>query len=241
MNKDVQMINKIETDIEKAAKFCEKKYSTEEIFNILKISSIDYPEKDIEKQMCIFKIAEISSQEEADILVFHLTNHPALIREACANKINELLKQEKFCIFFQTKEIADSFLNAVNDINPNICRLIIEILPCLKEKEYFLTGLYKRIDYVFEELEKLKRSNWYTKKLFNLYWCLEALANLKAPVDKRLEKALIKAGNFKDYTIREKTAMVLHYIRETNPELETLKEKLKQDENFYVKRYSQQW
>ena len=119
--------------------------------------------------------------------------------------------------------------------------MIIEILPYIKDKDFFLSGLYERIDDVFDELEKLKRSNWYTKKLFNLYWCLEALAVLKAPVDKRLEYVLSKAGAFKDYTIREKTAMVLHYMTDTSPVIVELKEKLKNDNNFYVKRYSQQW
>ena len=149
--------------------------------------------------------------------------------------------KENYAAFFQTRHILDSLLKAVNDINPNICRMIIEILPYINEKEYFLENLYHRIDYVFEELEKLKRSNWYTKKLFNLYWCLEALAVIKAPADRRLEKVLEKSSVFRDYTIREKTAMVLSYLSETSPVLERIKENLKNDDNFYVKRYSQQW
>ena len=241
MNNDFQMINQIETEIEKAVKFCEKNYSKEEIFDILKKSSDEYPDIDIEKQICILKIDCISSQKEADILIFHLTNHTALVREASAQKVNEFMKNAKSTAFFQTKNIINSLLKAVNDINPNICRLIIEILPYIKDKDFFLSGLYERIDDVFDELEKLKRSNWYTKKLFNLYWCLEALAVLKAPVDKRLEYVLSKAGAFKDYTIREKTAMVLHYMTDTSPLIVELKEKLKNDNNFYVKRYSQQW
>ena len=35
--------------------------------------------------------------------------------------------------------------------------------------------------------------------------------------------------------------MVLYYLTDTIPEIEMLKEKLKKDDNFYVKRYSQQW
>ena len=248
MNKDVQILNNMqnqivtdtEAEIERAADFCEKTYTREEVFDILSIDSSKSPQTDIEKQICILKLDSILSQQEADILIFHLTNHAALIREACANKVNEFMK-ESYAAFFQTRHILDSLLKAVNDINPNICRMIIEILPYINEKEYFLENLYHRIDYVFEELEKLKRSNWYTKKLFNLYWCLEALAVIKAPADARLEKVLEKSSVFRDYTIREKTAMVLSYLSETSPVLERIKENLKNDDNFYVKRYSQQW
>lgn len=248
MNKDVQILNNMqnqivsdtEAEIERAAGFCEKTYTREELFDILSTDSSKSPQTDIEKQICILKLDSILSQQEADILIFHLTNHAALIREACANKVNEFMK-ENYAAFFQTRHILDSLLKAVNDINPNICRMIIEILPYINEKEYFLENLYHRIDYVFEELEKLKRSNWYTKKLFNLYWCLEALAVIKAPADRRLEKVLEKSSVFRDYTIREKTAMVLSYLSETSPVLERIKENLKNDDNFYVKRYSQQW
>lgn len=241
MSENFQIINKIETDIEKAADFCQKEYTEEEIFDVLKKSSAENQDTDTEKQICILKIDTVSSQNEADILIFHLTNHSALVREACALKVNELMQKGKNAVFFQTTDILNSILKAVNDINPNICRLIIEILPYIRQKEYFLNGLYERIDYVFDELEKLKRSNWYTKKLFNLYWCLEALAVLKAPADKRLVTVLKRTSSFKDYTIREKTAMVLYYLTDTIPEIEMLKEKLKKDDNFYVKRYSQQW
>ncbi len=249
MNKDVQILNNMqnqivtdtEAEIERAADFCEKTYTREEVFDILNIDSSKFPQTDIEKQICILKLDSILSQQEADILIFHLTNHAALIREACAHKVNEFMKEESYAAFFQTRTILDSLLKAVNDINPNICRMIIEVLPYINEKEYFLENLYHRIDYVFEELEKLKRSNWYTKKLFNLYWCLEALAVIKAPADARLEKVLEKTSVFRDYTIREKTAMVLSYLSETSPVLERIKENLKNDDNFYVKRYSQQW
>ena len=148
------------------------------------------------------------------------------------------MKKADICVFFQTKEIHDTLLKAANDINPNICRAIIEILPYVNDKNYLLDKLYKRFDEVFEELEKLKRSNWYTKKLFNLYWCLEALHALNPPYDKRIENVLSKTSKFKDYTIREKTAMVLSALVYSSEVLNNIKSALKTDDNFYVRRYS---
>ena len=134
MSENFQIINKIETDIEKAADFCQKEYTEEEIFDVLKKSSAENQDTDTEKQICILKIDTVSSQNEADILIFHLTNHSALVREACALKVNELMQKGKNAVFFQTTDILNSILKAVNDINPNICRLIIEILPYIRQK-----------------------------------------------------------------------------------------------------------
>lgn len=241
MNKDIKIITTIETEIERAVELCQKEYSREDIWQILAINSAENPDINIEKQICILNLDSILSQYEADLLAFHQTNHHGLIREATAQKINEFMKTPEFAQYFQSKEILDILLNAVNDINPNICRLIIEILPEIDNKQYFLDNLYKRFDFVFDELEKLKRSNWYTKKLFNLYWCLESLAVLKAPIDKRLESVLKQSSAFRDYTIREKTAMVIHYLPDTSSCISEIKSLLKRDENYYVKRYSLQW
>ena len=234
MTEDIQIIK----EIEKAAALCEKQYTREDIFCVLNTPSTDCPDIDVEKQICILKLDTINSQQEADLLVFHQTNHHGLIREACSQKINEFMKKADICVFFQTKEIHDTLLKAANDINPNICRAIIEILPYVNDKNYLLDKLYKRFDEVFEELEKLKRSNWYTKKLFNLYWCLEALHALNPPYDKRIENVLSKTSKFKDYTIREKTAMVLSALVYSSEVLNNIKSALKTDDNFYVRRYS---
>ncbi len=237
MSDDIQILK----EIENAALLCEKDYTRDDIFCVLRFDSVSNPEIDIEKQICILKLDTILTQEEADLLAFHQTGQHGLIREACSQKINEFMKNPLCLKFFQTKEISLILLKAVNDINPNICRTIIEVLPFIEDKDYFLHNLYERFEEVFEELEKLKRSNWYTKKLFNLYWCLEALAVLQAPVNERLEAVLERCSRFRDYTIREKTAMVISLLQQSSPVIESIKEILKNDENFYVKRYSSQW
>lgn len=233
MTKDIQILN----DIEKAAELCEKTYSHNEIISVMQT------ENDFEKQICILKLDTVLSQEEAKLLVFQLTGHHGLIREAAAIKINEFIQNKNLKHLFETSYVIESLLKGINDINPNICRLMCSILPVLLEnkelKQLFLNGLYKRFYEVFEELEKLKRSTWYTKKLFNLYWCLEALANLKPQIDNDFEKIIEQASEIKDYTIREKTAMVLSKQLESSTKIEEIKNNLKNDENFYVRRYSQ--
>lgn len=236
MTEQIQIIN----DIEKAALLCEKEYSHDEIIDIMKT------ENDFEKQICILKLQTLNSQEEAELLVFQLTGHHGLIREATAIKINEFIQNPKYSHLFLTNYILDSLLKGVNDVNPNICRLICSILPILfenndKEKEYFEQALYKKFFVIFDELEKLKRSTWYTKKLFNLYWSLEATAAINPAINKDLETILKQSASIRDYTIREKTAMVLSVLKDNSTVLDEIKEKLKNDENFYVKRYSQKF
>lgn len=237
MSEDIKILN----EIEKAVKLCEKEYSRDEIFDLLKTSSASNPQIDVEKQICILKLEDIRTQQEADVLVHHLTEHHGLIREACAHKINEFMQNPSLQNFFQTTEISDALLKAVNDINPNICRLIIDVLPYLKDKKYFLNNLYNRFDVIFDELEKLKRSNWYTKKLFNLYWGLEALCALSPDCDSKLQNVLQQCLKIREYTIREKTAMLLDSLKSDKDFINQAKQLLAQDTNYYVKRYAKNW
>ena len=233
MHDEIQILN----EIEKAAGLCKKEYSHSDIIDVMKT------ENDFEKQICILKLQKLESQEEADLLVFQLTGHHGLIREAAAEKISGFVSDKKYRDMFLNENSLNSFLKAVNDINPNICRTICCALPYLfknsqEEKVFFLKNMYNRFDEIFAELEKLRRSNWYTKKLFNLYWCLEALALIEPQVDTELENILEQASKIRDYTIREKTAFVLSKIESPSSKLNEIKSRLKTDDNFYVKRYS---
>jgi len=91
MIEDFQIRNMIETDIEKAVEICNKCYSREDIWTIIKTESTENPKIDIEKQICILNLDSILSQDEADLLAYHQTNHHGLIREATAQKINEFM------------------------------------------------------------------------------------------------------------------------------------------------------
>lgn len=233
MTDEIQILN----EIEKATLLCNKEYSHSEIIDVIKT------ENDFEKQICILKLESLNSQEEADLLIFQLTGHHGLIREATSTKIGEFVNNKNYKKYFLNKKALDSILKAINDINPNICRTICSTLPVLfqdniPEKTFFLKNLYIRFNEIFAELELLKRSNWYTKKLFNLYWCLEALAMIEAPIDENFEKIIEESSKIKDYTIREKAALVLTKIVSPSNKIKEIKQRLKNDDNFYVKRYS---
>ena len=151
------------------------------------------------------------------------------------------MKNNEYSKFFQSHGACDVLLKAVNDINPNICRLVAEILPQINDKPYFLSKLYERFDVIFQELEKLKRSNWYTKKLFNLYWGLEALNAICPQCDDRLKNVIEQCLKIKEYTIREKTAMLLSNLDSSVEFVQNARKELSKDTNYYVLRYAKSW
>ena len=224
------MTESVKNLTEKACELCEKDLSYTELFYYIKNG------KDSEKQICILKLSCLKSQEDADILLSNLTNQHGTVREAAAEKINELMKKNPD--FFQTGYALEKFLLAINDVNPNICRHIIEILPFLKpdRKEQLLHSLYDLTLKVTEEAQRLNvrnRSHVYTKKIFNLYWCLEAISELAALPEEKLKNIINKNFDSEEYTIREKTAKIIRNLNA--PEFSQILEKLKADENFYVR------
>ncbi len=215
---------------EKACELCEKELSGSELFDYIENGT------DSEKQICILKISHLESQKEADVLLFHLTNQHGTVREAAAEKINELMK--KTPDFFQNDFAREKFLLAVNDVNPNICRLVIDILPllCPEQKEKFLNSLYDLTLKVAKEAESLNvrnRSHIYTKKIFNLYWCLEAIAETSNGVCEKLSEIIRRNYKSEEYTVREKVAKIIKKLNVS--EFDDILNILKTDENFYVR------
>ena len=215
----------------RACELCEKDFSYQELFDFLRNGTDD------EKQICILKIPRINSQQDADLLLFHLTNQHGTVREAAAEKINELMKNG--CPdFFQTDFAREKFLPAINDVNPNICRFIIEILPLMKEhqKKKFLDELYDWTLKVSDEAKKLNvrnRIHVYTKKIFNLYWCLETISAIAEKPSEKLGKIIEETFDSEEYTIREKTAKILKKVNAK--QYAHFFKILQNDENFYVK------
>ncbi len=218
---------------EKACALCEKPFSHEEIINIIKGNN------DLEKQICILRLEEIHSEQEAHLLIDNLTNQHGIIREAIAFKINEFMQNKNFNTFFQSKKAMDIILDAVIDMNPNICRQIIEILPFIIDKEYIFTSLYSRTMSVINEAKTMNRRNRgyiYSKKIFKLFWYMESIAVLGYFSNTGAIKEIIEQTcHFEDYTIREKCAKIIaHSGREI--ELSKYKNILLNDENFFVRR-----
>lgn len=231
------MENYLEINFEKNMKMlsqaimhCEQKLSHEQIMEVLQ------GDDDIEKQLRLIELQEIKSQEEAEILVFNLTQHSGPVRETAAYKISELIANNEFCKYFQTNKIMDTFVKAITDINPTVSRNAIEIIKHVENTEYIYEKIIEEINTTLAQLdiETKNRSYVQNKKNFNLYWNLEALISIAEriqPNDKLSEILKITAQS-NDYTIREKTAKAANIFK-----LSEILEILKKDTNVYVKKY----
>lgn len=208
------------------------KYNYDDLINLLSSENIK------EKHFAVLELEEIRSCEDAKLLVSNLVGHDGKIREAVAFKINEFFKNPDFAKFFIYGENFDVFLQGIMDINGNVCRHICA-LECEEFNLYLSRTLHEEINKILariNELEANEKQYVISKRNFQLYWCLEALCNIIEKVEfAAIKDILFKTADFNDYTIREKTAKII--ARLDNSELDELKEKLKNDENYYVRRY----
>lgn len=232
----MKVINLDKEIFEKACSLCEKDFSHEEILQTLANGN------DVEKQITILKIKQLKSNEEAELLISHLTGHDGPIREVCAIKLNELITKKE-CPLIDNKQFYPTFADAICDVNPNISRTIIDFLPILNMQHYMLELLINKIETIFQRIENpdLEQKNFLTVRLFNLYWCLEAIGTLIHNLENfdskiKLLNFLEKAVKFNNYTIDEKVARILVSSTYKNSNNNIIEE-LKSSQNFYVRRY----
>lgn len=75
------------------------------------------------------------------------------------------------------------------------------------------------------------------KEIFKLYWYLETIYEFSEFIPaETLVEILSKTKSINEYTIREKTAKILTKDFQ-NDELLKIKKELKQDKNYYVRRF----
>jgi len=231
---DENLVQKQKQDIEltkKAYSYSQKEYSHNEIMKI--ISS----DEEIEKQICIINLNFLASQEEADALVFNLTNHPTPVRELTSFKILELLNKGEFREYFQSESTLNIFLDGIIDINPSVSRNMVEILKFVENKKYCLSSLKPRIKNLIEEIKEVPKNKSYlaNKKTFSLYWYLEAVYVLleEQNLDDDYIEILNICSQSGEYTIREKCAKIVSKFKNRS-ELKDILNRLQNDENFYV-------
>ncbi len=216
--------------------------SYDEIFEILK----DKTKEDFAKIFAILNIEKITTQNDADIFINHLTNHPNPIREIIAIKLEELNKTT----FFTSEFAINKILNAIIDINPNVCRAICNYIEKNKEIANLIEDkLIENIDEITEKIKKYEEENkdffdnkiknrknhTKNKLLFSLYWSLEAISIcMSEKSHEKLIKIIEYLINFSDYTIREKAVKILSLIPSSPSEL---LQKANKDINFYVKNH----
>ncbi len=213
-------------------------FSHDEIIENLKNDNIS----DFVKIFSIINLSDFKTSNEALIFINHLTNHPTPIREAVSIKFEEL--GSKYFDFFQNDFSKEKILNAITDINPNVSRALCTLFQKEKRYSYLEPYIIEKIECLLREIEadkdsqddfynKTTKSHAKNKKLFSLYWFLEALSILLTQKYNSKVLKIIESGiKFKDYTIREKAAKIL--VKIENPPIELLNF-TKYDQNFYVK------
>jgi hypothetical protein len=224
--------NSFEANFNTIVKMSKKKYDYQELIDLLSSDEI------AEKQIAVLQLNEIKSKKDALILASKLVNQDGKIREAAAFKIDELAQNPDYTDFFMDEKIFDIFLLGIMDINGNVCRYVINLCKLKQFQEYLCEKLPESIIKILAEIKKLnKNEKQYkiSKRNFQLYWCLEALYNIIENIKpEKITEILLITGEFSDYTIREKTAKILTKVN--NQDLYELKEKLKNDENYYVRK-----
>src|SRR5574344_1836688 len=210
----------------------------EKLIELLKSNS------DINKQIATLKLGEIENENEAQLLIANLTGQDGTVREAVAFKLSEFMNNNKFIKYFQNPQNAHILLCGAVDIQANVCRNTIAAIRNLKNNKEFCnnlaTELVKNINELLKNIEKFDlKAGIYkvNKEIFKLYWYLEVFYEFVDFIDKSDIKSILKRTQaVDDYTIREKTAKILSKIP-CDSELLTIKDKLKKDENYYVRRY----
>ncbi len=228
----------LDENFNKAVELMEKELSHAELISLLTNGNI------AEKQIAALRLDTIKSENDAEVLINNLTGQDGKIREAVSMRINEFMSNPLLLPFFQNTKSYDIFLEAIIDINANICRNIISAVSNLKNNrefsEYFTRKLTEK---TFALLEIIKDFDFQegkykvNKEVFKLYWCLETLYNFAEIVDfSDLKKIILAAKNINEYTIREKTAKILTKCF-SDSDLEDARQELKNDPNYYVRRF----
>lgn len=226
----------LDKDFVQALKTYEKNYTREELISLLQNGNI------LQRQICALKLDTIKSALEAEILVSNLTGQNGKIREAVSFRLEEFMSCSKTLNFFRNPQLYKIFLDAVSDINPNVCRNVISSISNLENDAEFCSifcpKLTEKAINLLDTLEKFDtQCGKYkiNKEVFKLYWTLETIYIFydKVPFED-LKNILLRSKNSEEYTIREKTAQILSRDFE-DKELTTIRRELKNDENYYVR------
>ena len=233
-NDDFKILReKYNQDFNTALNIYENNYSHKDLIEFLKSGSV------AQKQAAALKLETINNQNEAQIFIQNLTGCDGKIREAISFRLPEFVKNNpEFFI-----QYTDIFLDAIIDINGNICRNTISSLKFLKnDKQFqkdFCTKLYQNTLNLAEKTKTFDIQDGkykINKEIFKLYWYLETISEFTEHIDKsRLLDIIQETKGIFDYTIREKTAKILSKL-EQYQEFSEIRKELKEDKNYYVRR-----
>lgn len=228
----------LDENFKQALNLCENNYSHSELLEFLQSGNI------VQKQLSALKLETINSQNEAQILVSNLVGQDGKIREAVSLRLNEFMSNPKTLVYFETPENYQIFLAAIIDINGNICRNVIGAISHLKNNENFCNQFCQELVILTKDLlGKIEKDDFFegkykvNKEVFKLYWCLETIYVFWDKIKfEDLKEIILRTKDIQEYTIREKAAKILTR-NFSDPELLKAKEALKNDSNYYVRRF----
>lgn len=243
MTNDLQNINNtyyatLDENFNQAINLFEKNLSQKEILELLQNGNI------AQKQIAALRIEHINSFDEAIILTENLVGQDGKIREAVSLKILEFIENNSYINYFFNNRIFDIFLNAIIDVNSNVCRNIIAAVEILKQNnEFCIHFCPKLINLTIDLIEIVKKFDFQdgkykvNKEVFKLYWCLETIYHLVENFDiDTIKNIVTQTQLINEYTIREKTAKILSK-NFSDPDLNEIRNILKNDNNYYVRRF----
>ena len=228
----------LDENFKQALNLCENNYSHSELLEFLQSGNI------VQKQLSALKLETINSQKEAQILVSNLVGQDGKIREAVSLRLNEFMSNPKTLEYFETPENYQIFLAAIIDINGNICRNVIGAISHLKNNENFCNQFCQELVILTKDLlGKIEKDDFFegkykvNKEVFKLYWCLETIYVFWDKIKfEDLKEIILRTKDIQEYTIREKAAKILTRSF-SDHELLKAKEALKNDSNYYVRRF----
>lgn len=228
----------LDENFTQALNLYETNYTHEELLEFLKDGNI------VQKQFAALKLDTINSVDDAQILVSNLVGQDGKIREAVSLRLNEFMSDKNLIQYFQTTDNYNTFLQAIIDINANICRNVISAIINLKNNEEFCNKFCKDlVKLSYELLDKIEQFNFQdgkykvNKEVFKLYWCLETTYEFWDKINfKDLKQIILRSKAIEEYTIREKAAKILSRGFSDEDLLSAQKE-LKKDRNYYVRRF----
>ncbi len=228
----------LDENFKQALNLCENNYSHSELLEFLQSGNI------VQKQLSALKLETINSQKEAQILVSNLVGQDGKIREAVSLRLNEFMSNPKTLVYFETPENYQIFLAAIIDINGNICRNVIGAISHLKNNANFCNQFCQELVILTKDLlGKIEKDDFFegkykvNKEVFKLYWCLETIYVFWDKINfEDLKEIILRTKDIQEYTIREKAAKILTR-NFSDPKLLKAKEALKNDSNYYVRRF----
>lgn len=228
----------LDENFTQALKLYEQNFTHEELIELLKNGNI------VQKQIAALRLETVKSVEDGNVLLANLTGQDGKIREAVSLRLNEFMADFQLINFFKNPKNYKIFLDAVIDINGNICRNIIGAITNLRNDAEFcsifcenLVELTYSLLNIIEQMDFQDGKYKVNKEVFKLYWCLETVFVFwdKLKFDD-LKQIILRSKDIEEYTIREKAAKILA-LGFDDEQLISARSDLQNDRNYYVRRF----